>query len=96
MNGLRRPALALALALASLGAGAARAQDSACAKIEEPLAYNACLANHGPKAGAVRAEPEPAGGASSSALARKGHARGVLIARKTRRGKVEMEFDIGK
>ena len=96
MTPRRRLALAAALALATLGAAPAQAQDRACAKIEEPLAYNACLANHGPKAGAVRAEPEPAGGAPSSALHRHSRVRGALMARKTRRGKMEMEFDVGK
>jgi len=78
------------------GAAPARAQDSACAKIEEALAYNACLANHGPRAGPVRAEPEPAPGAAPSALNRHGRVRGMLMARKTRRGRMEMEFDVGK
>ena len=46
----KRAALML-LALAAASAGAARAQDDpACAKFEDPLAYNACLASHGPKA----------------------------------------------
>ncbi len=46
---------ALALCLAGLAwAGGARAQDNpACAQYREPMAYNACLAQHGPKANGV-------------------------------------------
>jgi hypothetical protein len=44
-----RAALML-LALAAASVGPARADDPACAKYEDPLAYNACLASHGPKA----------------------------------------------
>ena len=45
-------AAAIALCLAAL-ATAARVQaqdDPSCAQYEEPMAYNACLARHGPKA----------------------------------------------
>jgi hypothetical protein len=40
------------LSLAALAwVGRARAEDDpACAKYQEPMAYNACLARHGPKA----------------------------------------------
>jgi hypothetical protein len=49
----------LALVLAALGSpGQARAQDnSSCAQYEEPMAYNACLARHGPKANAIAPHP---------------------------------------
>jgi len=48
---MARRILFMLLALAASGAVPARAEDDpACAKFEEPLAYNACLANHGPKA----------------------------------------------
>jgi hypothetical protein len=48
--GLR--ALILAFVLAALGSsGRASAEDDpACAQYKEPMAYNACLARHGPKA----------------------------------------------
>ncbi len=43
-------ALLLAVSAAALP-GLAHAQDEpACARFDEPLAYNACLASHGPKA----------------------------------------------
>jgi hypothetical protein len=51
---------AIALSLAALAwaalpwAGSARAEDDpACAQYHEPMAYNACLARHGPKANGV-------------------------------------------
>jgi hypothetical protein len=46
---------AVALSLAALAwAGSARAQDNpACAQYREPMAYNLCLAQHGPKANGV-------------------------------------------
>jgi len=61
-------AAAIALCLAALAsAGRALAEDdSSCAQYQEPMAYNACLARHGPKANGVGAhsgesQPEPAG-----------------------------------
>jgi hypothetical protein len=57
---------AVALALAALAwAGSARAEDDpACAQYREPMAYNACLARHGPKANGVgtlsrHSQPQP-------------------------------------
>ena len=48
-----RAATALCLA-AFAWAGSARAQDDpACAQYHEPMAYNLCLARHGPKANGV-------------------------------------------
>lgn len=46
---------AIAFCLAALAwAGSARAEDDpACAQYREPMAYNACLARHGPKANGV-------------------------------------------
>jgi len=55
---------AMTLFLAALGlAGSARAQDNpACAQYREPMAYNLCLAQHGPKAngvGKLHGGPQP-------------------------------------
>ena len=59
-----RPILiAAALVLVSSVAPAWAQDNPACAKFEEPFAYNACLAKLGPKAGATLAVPEPAGAA---------------------------------
>ena len=61
-------AAAIALCLAALAsAGRALAEDDpSCAQYQEPMAYNACLARHGPKANGVGAHlsdtsPERAG-----------------------------------
>ncbi|RBP07399.1 hypothetical protein DFR50_12744 [Roseiarcus fermentans] len=83
------------LALWACLTGPARADDDpACAKFEEPLAYNACLASRGPKANAVgkasgapvraRADPE----AEAPAMAKK-PSRSQTV---RRRGRVHMEF----
>jgi hypothetical protein len=47
--------VSIALLLTALAwAGNARAEDDpACAQYREPMAYNACLARHGPKANGV-------------------------------------------
>jgi hypothetical protein len=55
-----RHALVLAIGLGALLIGApAGAKDDPCAKYEAPLEYNACLARHGPPAGATRAIAAP-------------------------------------
>ena len=60
-------AAAIALCLAALAAGRALAEDDpSCARYQEPMAYNACLARHGPKANGVgthsgATQPRPAG-----------------------------------
>ncbi len=56
---------AITFSLAALAwAGSARAQDNpACAQYREPMAYNLCLAQHGPKAngvGKLHGSPQPA------------------------------------
>ena len=45
--------LAVALVAGAPFGGVRAPDDPACARFEDPLAYNACLASHGPKAGAV-------------------------------------------
>ncbi len=47
--------VAVALSLAALAwTASARAEDNpACAQYREPMAYNACLAQHGPKANGI-------------------------------------------
>ena len=58
-----RTALMLLAFAAVASHSAARAQDDpACAKYQEPLAYNACLASHGPKATDIATSPGPAAG----------------------------------
>jgi hypothetical protein len=56
----RRAALMLVVFQAAAWPAAASAEDDpACAKYDEPLAYNACLASHGPRANDVGKPPAP-------------------------------------
>ena len=95
----RRGTLAALLVLAPLSGGA-RADDSPCAKIEDPLAYNACLASHGPKAGVVGAAREgteatgrsPGGEPGANRPRVEAEKRGAAPAVDRRRGRVHMEF----
>ena len=48
-----RAAIALSLAALAFTASARAADDPACAQYREPMAYNLCLARHGPKANGV-------------------------------------------
>lgn len=48
-----RAAIALSLAALAWGGDAKAQDDPACAQYREPMAYNACLARHGPKANGV-------------------------------------------
>jgi hypothetical protein len=90
----------LLAAAAAVLPGLARAEDNpACARFEDPLAYNACLASHGPKANDVGTRSE------SEALRRVGpeaegpaagpHRRPVAAAHAARRhGRIHMEFRV--
>jgi hypothetical protein len=94
-----RAALILVVAAAILPAWARADAESACAKIEEPLAYNACLAARGPRARDVAVSPEPAGDdyrsgrvGKAPALAARPGLRFPAVAR--RHGRIHMEFRI--
>jgi hypothetical protein len=109
---MRITLMALALTIAALPRGAfAQADpgqadpgqadpgqaDPACAKYQEPLAYNACLASHGPKAndvGVSHAQDEFGHGAPApSAAASSGSRVERWSPSATRRhGRVHMEF----
>jgi hypothetical protein len=70
--------------------------DTACARYQEPMAYNACLARHGPKANDVATRPAY-GQQGRLALGRRGGSEAAKgdrgSARATRnRGRVHMEF----
>jgi hypothetical protein len=95
---------ALALCLAALAwAGSARAQDNpACAQYREPMAYNACLAQHGPKANGVgQLHGGPQAGSAAQNRVWYGHSRGAPTARyyspqRAQRihGRVHLEFPV--
>lgn len=87
-----RAAFALfALAIAAVPRGALGQDDPVCAKYREPLAYNACLASHGPRATALgasseHAQPQHEDDPSTSTV----RARSPYAAR--HQGRVHMEF----
>jgi hypothetical protein len=94
---MMRKALVSALAVgAALCCAPARAEDNpACAKFQEPLAYNACLARFGPRAHGVRAIASPdgdGGGAGSDSAPADSAARPLVH---QRRGRAHVEFDVG-
>jgi hypothetical protein len=93
-----RAVLVLAVAAAVLPGRARADGDPACAKFDEPLAYNACLAAHGPRAKDVAVAPEPApehgidrAGKPPGEAARRSW-RFPAVAR--RHGRIHMEFRI--
>ncbi len=86
--------LFLSLALLVAPGAAALAQD-ACARFEEPLAYNQCLATQGPKAHATRAVDVPAGESTAQGGARRGRVHTLLQVVHRRNGKMFAEFTVG-
>jgi len=94
---------ARALALAAiLAAGAARAEEyPECAKITGTLAYNQCLADHGPKAHSGAVTPIGPGDVPSEGVGRhqsagpKAGTGGELFIRR-HNGRMSVEFDIGR
>ena len=75
----------LAFALAWSGSAASAQDNPACAGIEAPLAYNACLAKHGGMVRATSAARSP-GRARPGAKDGAGHRTG---------GRMEMRFNVG-
>ena len=61
-------AATFAIVAALLLAGPARGEGGACAKYEDPLAYNACLAQQGPQAHGAKATRNIGGRGASSAV----------------------------
>src|ERR1700722_5337328 len=89
--------IAASVILVSSGAPAWAEDNPACAKFENPLEYNACLARLGPPAGATLAVPESAGAAP--ALRAAPATRGVrsmhaFAAPPRTKGRARMEFTI--
>ena len=96
---MRAAVAILALCAAALTHAARADDDPACAKFEDPLAYNACLASHGPKAKEPVSAPAAAGvrriesqgdGGPAAAPTRVPHTPGVV----RRGGRIHMEFRI--
>ncbi len=78
----------------TLAAPALAEGGDACARFSDALAYNACLALHGPQARATRSAPAMASsGAATSKSRRHAHAKLDLI--RDSRGRVSAVFDVG-
>jgi len=85
------------IGIALLAAAPARAEDP-CAKFQEPLAYNACLAKQGPEWHGTRGiatppdadAPKGAGGWTGP-----GRARSALRFGRGRHGRMVVEFEVG-
>jgi hypothetical protein len=101
---MRAAFMVLALTVAALPRGACAQDDPgqsdpACAKYQEPLAYNACLASHGPKAsdlGGSHAQDQPGRAAPAppaAALPASRVERWPSTATR-RHGRVHMEFRV--
>ena len=76
-----RAAIALSLAALAFSASARAADDPACAQYREPMAYNLCLARHGPKAngvGQLHGGPQPGRAAPNRVW--RGHTRAAQSA----------------
>ena len=85
-------------ALFAMAGAPARADDyAACAIFDNPLAYNECLAAHGPVAHGTRAITPPAEGADSPRGAWAAHGQGgqSMQAARGRNGRMVLEFSIG-
>jgi hypothetical protein len=76
-----RAAMFGALPALILSAPACGANNDPCAKFEEPLAYNACLARQGPQAHGAKATRDVGG-------------HGTVAARRGPHGRERMEFTI--
>ena len=92
----RSQSLIIALAFVASPAIAHAGDDPACAKYREALAYNACLASHGPKANIGGAHGDgggaPARRWASGNEAPNGHRAWPRETR--RRGRARMEFEV--
>ena len=92
-----RTFLFAAIVLVSSAAAAPAEDNPACAKFENPLEYNACLAKLGPRAGATLAVPEPAGpvrAMRAAPPARGVHSMHAFAAPRRSNGRVRMEFTV--
>jgi hypothetical protein len=98
------PRAAIALSLAALAwTASARAQDDpACAQYREAMAYNACLARHGPKANSIGTlrGPRPGQAAQDQVWSGQAHRRAQTArfyspqdARRVH-GRMHMEFPV--
>jgi hypothetical protein len=93
-----RAAIVLSLAALAWTASARAEDDPACAQYREPMAYNACLAQHGPKANSIGKLRGPQSGQAVQDRVWYGRTRGHAPAapQDARRvhGRMHMEFPV--
>ena len=97
----RAAAFALCLAVLTPSGRALAEDDPSCAQYQEPMAYNACLARHGPKASAAGAHSgaaQPERAARGRAYEAEPHAQATGFGRwphaQRVHGRVHMEFNL--
>ena len=97
----RAAAFALCLAVLTPSGRALAEDDPSCAQYQEPMAYNACLARHGPKANAAGAHSgaaQPQRAARGRAYEGEPHAQATGFGRwphaQRVHGRVHMEFNL--
>ena len=97
----RAAAIALCFAVLASAGHALAEDDPSCAQYSEPMAYNACLARHGPKAndvGAHSGEAQPERGGPNRAYESEAHAPATGFGRwphaQRIHGRVHMEFQV--
>ncbi len=87
--------LAIGVGVVCLGAPARAEDNPACAKYEEPLAYNACLARFGPHAPGAKAIPEPDDESDGPSASGRRRAHGGFEISRERHARARAEFDVG-
>jgi hypothetical protein len=103
-SNLRIWTLALALAAAMIGGQAGAEDYPECAKFDNPLAYNQCLAMHGPAAHGTKGiappiegrRPPMEGQRKSAASSWRNLPGATAIISRTRSGKMIMEFSVNE
>ena len=97
----RAAAIALCFAVLASAGRATAEDDPSCAQYSEPMAYNACLARHGPKAsdvGAHSGAAQPERGGPNRAYQSEAHAPATGVSRwphaQRIHGRVHMEFQV--
>jgi hypothetical protein len=97
-----RAAIALSLAALAWTASARAEDDPACAQYREPMAYNLCLAQHGPKANSIGKVRGPQPGQAGQDQVWYGRTRGHAPAARSYsvpdahrvHGRMHMEFPV--
>jgi hypothetical protein len=90
----KRAAFVVGLAVVAAASAARAEDDPACAKYQDPMAYNACLARHGPRANDRAAHEGHAFDGWSGRELSRSPAEGRRWRPVRRRGRVHIEFPV--